>query len=83
MFIPPVPVHVPDVSGWGMMCDVTLCMPLFLFVRLNRCPMTPQLRAWLEHPLKRFYLIKKLPAALRLSVLEVSRSNQMRETRLK
>ena len=67
-----MPVHVSDVTGWGFMCDVMLCLPLYIFVRIIKCPVTPELIAWLQHPIKRFMLIKLIPPGLRSLLLEVS-----------
>lgn len=67
-----MPLHVREAPGWGFMCDVLLCLPLLVFVRIIRCSMTDELHTWLHHPVKKFMLIKLLPASLRSILLDVS-----------
>uniref|UniRef100_A0A6A7FY16 General transcription factor 3C polypeptide 1-like n=1 Tax=Hirondellea gigas TaxID=1518452 RepID=A0A6A7FY16_9CRUS len=73
MFIPPIPNHVKEADGWGLMCDVVVCLPLYLFVRIIRCTITPELFTWLKHPIKKFLLIKLLPASIRSLLLDSRR----------
>ncbi|KAF2361512.1 hypothetical protein FHG87_007736 [Trinorchestia longiramus] len=70
MFIPPMPAHVKATQGWVLLSDVIMSLPLHVFTRIVRCASSPELTEWLQHPIKRFYLVKMLPVSLRSEVFE-------------
>lgn len=62
MFLPPLPVHAEYPAGWCLLSDVLLRLPLCLFVSIvNVSHCIPGLSEYLEHPLKKFYLVKCMP----------------------
>nr|CAD7425047.1 unnamed protein product [Timema monikensis] len=73
MFIPPLPVHTGWPTGWAIMCDVLLRIPLSIFVKIcNITYVVPQIDSYLSHPIRRHYLVKFLPLEMR-NVLMVAR----------
>nr|CAD7262279.1 unnamed protein product [Timema shepardi] len=73
MFIPPLPLHTGWPTGWAIMCDVLLRLPLSIFVKIcNITYVVPQIDSYLSHPIKRHYLVKFLPLEMR-NVLMVAR----------
>lgn len=65
MFIPPLPKHNGWSEGWALMCDVLLGMPLSIFTKVHNITFTvPELDYYLNHPIRRHYLVKNLPVSL-------------------
>lgn len=65
MFIPALPEH-NWLKGWALVCDIILRMPLSVFVKLyNISYDIPELEIYLNHPIKKHYLLKHLPATIR------------------
>ena len=70
MFIPPLPAHQGWGLGWCLMCDVLLRLPLSVFVKLvNITQEIPGLQEYLNHPVRRNYLIRTLPHSIRNKLL--------------
>ena len=70
MFIPPLPAHQGWGLGWCLMCDVLLRLPLSVFVKLvNITQEIPGLLEYLNHPVRRNYLIRTLPHQIRNRLL--------------
>ncbi|KAL3287444.1 hypothetical protein HHI36_001915 [Cryptolaemus montrouzieri] len=66
MFIPPLPIHKEWDNGWALLCDVILAIPLSLWVKLfNTTLECPELYAYMEHPVRKHYLIKDIPLEFR------------------
>lgn len=66
MFIPPLPKHSGWPKGWTLMCDVLLRLPLSIFLKIcNISYQLPGIDSYLDHPIKKHYLIKHLPMDLR------------------
>lgn len=66
MFIPPLPKHSGWPEGWALMCDVLLGLPLSIFVKVHNITfMIPELNYYLNHPIRKHYLVKNLPVSLR------------------
>ncbi|KAK3865084.1 hypothetical protein Pcinc_029274 [Petrolisthes cinctipes] len=71
MFIPPLPKHMNRETGWVLVCDVLLRLPLCVFVELVNIPHVPtEVDHLLQHPIKRNLLVKDLPPRLRQGLLE-------------
>ena len=52
--------------GWCLMCDILLRLPLSVFVKLiNITVEIPGLTEYLNHPVRRNYLIRSLPHTMR------------------
>ncbi|XP_012253071.2 general transcription factor 3C polypeptide 1 isoform X2 [Athalia rosae] len=70
MFIPPLPKHAGWPEGWTIMCDVLLRMPLSTFIKLHNVPYSiPELMNYLNHPIKKHFLVKNLPSHIRNTLL--------------
>ncbi|XP_014204050.1 general transcription factor 3C polypeptide 1 isoform X2 [Copidosoma floridanum] len=66
MFIPPLPKHRGYQTGWALMADVHLRMPLSLFVKIVNVNFEiPGLQEILAHPIQRHYLVKDIPTPIR------------------
>jgi len=64
MFVPPLPKHNGWPDGWALMCDVLLGMPLSIFVKVHNITfIIPELDYYLNHPIRKHYLIKNLPVS--------------------
>ncbi|XP_030759569.1 general transcription factor 3C polypeptide 1 [Sitophilus oryzae] len=64
-FIPPLPHHQCWEGGWALICDVILRIPLSLITKVHCIRFyCPDLLQTLEHPIKRLYLLKDLPASV-------------------
>ncbi|XP_063221021.1 general transcription factor 3C polypeptide 1 isoform X2 [Bacillus rossius redtenbacheri] len=73
MFVAPLPVHEDWPQGWAIMCDLLLRLPLSLFVEIfNITYVVPNMEEYLEHPVRRHYLLKFLPLEMR-NVMMVAR----------
>ncbi|KAJ8939733.1 hypothetical protein NQ314_011019 [Rhamnusium bicolor] len=70
MFIPPLPYHKGWIDGWALMCDIILRLPISVLCKIHNCPYElPELLEVLNHPIKRFYLVKDLSESIRNAVL--------------
>lgn len=64
MFVPPLPKHNGWPEGWALMCDVLLRLPLSIFVKVHNITFViPELEHYLNHPIRKHYLIKNLPVS--------------------
>lgn len=62
MFLPPLPKHNGWPDGWALMCDVLLAIPLSIFVKVHNVAFDmPELYHYLNHPIRKHYLVKNLP----------------------
>ncbi|XP_058129819.1 general transcription factor 3C polypeptide 1 [Anopheles ziemanni] len=63
MFVPPIPVrYEPYGAGWVLLADVLVRMPLAIFCSIGAFTYyVPELEYYLDHPLRRYFLIKQLP----------------------
>ncbi|KAJ4944248.1 hypothetical protein JOQ06_012793, partial [Pogonophryne albipinna] len=69
-FIPPVRVHKGFVSGWAMVGDILLCMPLSIFIQVIQVNYKVEgLEEYLNDPVKQHHLIRTLPARMRRQLL--------------
>ncbi|XP_044265440.1 uncharacterized protein LOC123011855 isoform X2 [Tribolium madens] len=70
MFIPALPQNMNFPRGWALACDIILRMPLSVFVKLyNITYDIPGLETYLNHPIKRHFLLKHLPVDMRSILL--------------
>ncbi|KAJ8917397.1 hypothetical protein NQ315_002421 [Exocentrus adspersus] len=70
MFIPPLPHHADWMTGWALLCDVILRLPISVLCKIHNVRFeVPELTETLNHPIKRFYLVKDLPESIREPVL--------------
>lgn len=66
MFVPPLPRHSGWPKGWTLFCDVLLGLPLSIFVKVHNIRfMIPELEHYLNHPIRKHYLVKDLPVSSR------------------
>uniref|UniRef100_A0A8D3E5A1 B-block binding subunit of TFIIIC domain-containing protein n=1 Tax=Scophthalmus maximus TaxID=52904 RepID=A0A8D3E5A1_SCOMX len=69
-FIPPVRVHKEFSSGWAMVGDVLLCLPLSIFMQVIQINYKVDgLEEYLNDPVKQHYLVGVLPARMRRQLL--------------
>ena len=69
-FVPPLPHHQGWGEGWCLMCDILLRLPLSIFVKLVNITFDlPGLEEYLDHPVRRHYLIRALPHHIRNRLL--------------
>lgn len=55
MFIPPLPHHKGWSTGWALMVDVILRMPISVFCKVHSVSIkSPELEELLNHPIKRY-----------------------------
>ena len=65
MFISPLPSHQGWDEGWCLICDVLLRLPLSLFLMLvNVSFVIEGLQEYIDHPIRRHYLICHLPSSI-------------------
>ncbi|XP_061684650.1 general transcription factor 3C polypeptide 1 [Syngnathoides biaculeatus] len=65
-FIPPVRTHSDRDSGWVIVGDLLLCLPLSIFIQLIQINyQIDGLEEYLNDPVKQHYLIRQLPLAIR------------------
>ncbi|XP_031843956.1 general transcription factor 3C polypeptide 1 isoform X2 [Nomia melanderi] len=70
MFIPPLPKYTGWPEGWTLMCDVLLRLPLSIFVKLHFVSFViPELDEYINHPIRKHYLVRELPPEVRNSLL--------------
>ncbi|XP_029367452.1 general transcription factor 3C polypeptide 1 [Echeneis naucrates] len=69
-FIPPVRVHKEFSSGWAMVGDLLLCLPLSIFVQVIQINYKVEgLEEYLSDPVKQHHLVRTLPARMRRQLL--------------
>ncbi|KAK2817334.1 hypothetical protein Q5P01_025525 [Channa striata] len=69
-FIPPVRVHKEYSSGWAMVGDLLLCIPLSIFTQVIQINyMVDGLEEYLNDPVKQHCLVRALPAKMRRQLL--------------
>ncbi|XP_028268672.1 general transcription factor 3C polypeptide 1 [Parambassis ranga] len=69
-FIPPVRVHKDYYSGWAMVGDLLLCLPLSIYVQIIQVNYKVDgLEEYLNDPVKQHHLIRTLPASMRRQLL--------------
>ncbi|XP_050926445.1 LOW QUALITY PROTEIN: general transcription factor 3C polypeptide 1 [Lates calcarifer] len=69
-FIPPVRVHKEFSSGWAMVGDLLLCLPLSIFVQVIQINYKVDgLEEYLNDPVKQHHLVRALPARMRRQLL--------------
>lgn len=70
MFVPPLPKHEGWPRGWTLLSDVLLRLPLVLFVKCFNVPyVIPDIDEYLEHPVRKYFLVKNLPPKIRNGLL--------------
>ncbi|XP_068606928.1 general transcription factor 3C polypeptide 1 [Brachionichthys hirsutus] len=69
-FIPPVRTHEEFGSGWAMVGDLLLCLPLSVFIQITQINYkVERLEEYLNDPVKQHLPIRGLPAAMRRQLL--------------
>uniref|UniRef100_A0A8C2W8W9 B-block binding subunit of TFIIIC domain-containing protein n=1 Tax=Cyclopterus lumpus TaxID=8103 RepID=A0A8C2W8W9_CYCLU len=69
-FIPPLRVHKDFGSGWAMVGDVLLCLPLSIFIQVIQINYEVDgLEEYLNDPVKQHHLIRELPARMKRQLL--------------
>ncbi|XP_071360613.1 general transcription factor 3C polypeptide 1 [Trachinotus anak] len=69
-FIPPVRTHKEFSSGWAMVGDLLLCLPLSIFIQVIQINYKVDgLEEYLNDPVKQHYLVRSLPAKMRRQLL--------------
>lgn len=70
MFIPPLPHYNGWPQGWALMCDVLLRLPLSIFLKIHYLSFEiPEIDRYINHPIRKHYLVKDLPTDIRNSLL--------------
>ena len=71
MFIPPLPNHPELSNGWALMTDVLLRLPLSIFTKIYNIPyVVPEIESYLDHPIKRHFLVKDVSSHIRHLLLK-------------
>ncbi|KAL6111010.1 gtf3c1 [Pungitius sinensis] len=69
-FIPPVRVHKGFSSGWAMVGDLLLCMPLSVFIQVIQVNYKVDgLEEYISDPVKQHHLVRALPARMKRQLL--------------
>ncbi|XP_070683568.1 general transcription factor 3C polypeptide 1 [Pempheris klunzingeri] len=69
-FMPPVRGHKEFSSGWAMVGDLLLCLPLSVFIQVIQINYKVDgLEDYLNDPVKQYYLVSALPARMRRQLL--------------
>ncbi|KAF6124687.1 general transcription factor IIIC subunit 1 [Phyllostomus discolor] len=69
-FVPPIPVHRDFGTGWALVSDCLLCLPLSIFVQIVQVSYkVDNLDEFLNDPLKKHTLIRFLPRPIRQQLL--------------
>ncbi|XP_044044024.1 general transcription factor 3C polypeptide 1 [Siniperca chuatsi] len=69
-FMPPVRVHKEYGSGWAMVGDLLLCLPLSVFIQVIQINYKVDgLEEYLNDPVKQHHLVRALPARMRRQLL--------------
>ncbi|KRT84754.1 hypothetical protein AMK59_2966 [Oryctes borbonicus] len=70
MFLPPLPKYKEWPSGWALICDIILRLPLSIFVKIfNVAYIIPDLLTLLNDPIRKHTLLKNVPAHIRNACL--------------
>ncbi|XP_076662843.1 general transcription factor 3C polypeptide 1 isoform X1 [Andrena cerasifolii] len=70
MFVPPLPKYNGWPKGWMLMCDVLLRLPLSVFLKIHFVSFAiPDLDKYVNHPIRKHYLVRDLPIDARNSLL--------------
>lgn len=70
-FVPPLVQHMDMPSGWALMSDILLRLPLSIFVKIfNINYEIPELEQVLSHPIRKHYLLKYMPTTLRENLIK-------------
>ncbi|CAG5928749.1 unnamed protein product [Menidia menidia] len=69
-FVPPVRVHKDFTSGWAMVGDLLLCLPLSTFMQFTQINYkVDELEDYLNDPVKQHYLVRALPWKMKRQLL--------------
>ncbi|KAM4595765.1 general transcription factor 3C polypeptide 1 [Fundulus diaphanus] len=69
-FVPPIPVHKGFTSGWAMVRNLLLCLPLSIFVQIIQINYkVDDLEDYLSDPVKQHYLVRLLPPRMKRQLL--------------
>ncbi|KAM9363755.1 general transcription factor 3C polypeptide 1 [Symphorus nematophorus] len=69
-FMPPVRVHKEFGSGWAMVGDLLLCLPLSVFIQVIQINYKVDgLEEYLNDPVKQHHLVRTLPARMKRQLL--------------
>ncbi|KAM9314246.1 general transcription factor 3C polypeptide 1 [Pholidichthys leucotaenia] len=69
-FVPPVRVNKKYPSGWAMVGNLLLCLPLSIFIQVVQISYEVDgLEEYLNDPVKQHYLVRALPAKMRRRLL--------------
>ncbi|XP_030315833.1 general transcription factor 3C polypeptide 1 isoform X2 [Calypte anna] len=69
-YVPPLPVHREFGSGWALVSDILLCLPLSLFIQIVQVSYKVDgLEDFLNDPVKKHTLIRFLPRSIRQQLL--------------
>ncbi|XP_035993309.1 general transcription factor 3C polypeptide 1 [Fundulus heteroclitus] len=69
-FVPPIPVHKGFTSGWAMVRNLVLCLPLSIFVQIIQINYkVDDLEDYLSDPVKQHYLVRLLPPRMKRQLL--------------
>ncbi|XP_009864608.1 PREDICTED: general transcription factor 3C polypeptide 1, partial [Apaloderma vittatum] len=69
-YVPPLPVHTEFGSGWALVSDILLSLPLSLFVQIVQVSYKVDgLECFLNDPLRKHILIRFLPRSVRQQLL--------------
>ncbi|XP_041762440.1 general transcription factor 3C polypeptide 1 [Anopheles merus] len=70
MFIPPLNLYDGYGPGWVLLTDAVVRMPLFIFCSIFTFSFyTPALDYYLNHPIRKYIILKDLPDAVRVQLL--------------
>ncbi|KAG7208455.1 hypothetical protein KM043_014681 [Ampulex compressa] len=70
MFVPPLPKHKGWPEGWALMSDILLRIPLSIFLKVHHVSfMIPELDDYINHPIRKHYLVRDLTSSLRNTML--------------
>ncbi|XP_012153954.1 general transcription factor 3C polypeptide 1 isoform X2 [Megachile rotundata] len=70
MFVPPLPKYTGWPAGWTLMCDILLRLPLSVFFKVHYISYTvPEIEKYINHPIRKHYLVRDLPIDIRNSLL--------------
>uniref|UniRef100_A0A182Y6Q2 B-block_TFIIIC domain-containing protein n=1 Tax=Anopheles stephensi TaxID=30069 RepID=A0A182Y6Q2_ANOST len=74
MFIPPLNLYDGYGSGWVLLIDVVIRMPIYVFCSICAYSFyTPALDHYLNHPIRKYTLLKHLPDPIRMQLLQKRR----------
>ncbi|XP_066131590.1 general transcription factor 3C polypeptide 1 [Saccopteryx bilineata] len=69
-YVPPIPIHRDFGSGWALVSDILLCLPLSIFLQIVQVSYkVDDLEEFLNDPLKKHTLIRSLPRPIRQQLL--------------